>query len=328
MSFTASTFNLQHGEGTDGVANYSRQITAMGGADLIAVQERSSPDAGWDTPMSTAGLAQTIYRPNQIGGGDGNAIWYKSSTITILNTYEVQLSVGATSPWDGIPTNVDKSAVAAKVQAEGQRFYFVGTHLCQAAGADSNGALTSVIRENQIKTLLTFIDSNLLGLDVVIAADFNYGIPNYQLNGGGLQEDLFVRAGFVDMWREGIARNIATVPWDNRDNSGGADMVVGESIITHDTRWIDSIKKRTVNRALTLSAITLRDMRANCSGVLTGSPLRCPDVASDQLTETVLDYGVRPTDHNPMDATFTVNQSAASPVRATPFSWHPNVGLR
>lgn len=325
MSVSAYTFNLQHGEGTDAVTDYQRQITAMGSADLIAVHERSDPDSGWDTPMAGAGLAQAIYKPNQIGGGDGNAIWYKSSTITILNTYEVQLSIGAQTGWSG--TNVDKCAVAAKVQAEGQRYYFVGTHLCQAAGADSNGAITSVIRENQIKTLLTFIDQNLLGLDVLIAADFNYGIPNYELNGGGLQEDLFTRAGFVDQWREGIAKGIATVPWNDRDGTGGADMVVGESIITHDTRWIDSLKKRTVNRALTLTGITIEDMRVNCSGALTGSPLRCPDVDASNLTGTVLDYGVRPTDHNPMKGTFSINQQAASPVKRTPFSWFPNVRL-
>lgn len=325
MSLTAFTFNLQHGQGTDGNFNFQRQIDAMSAGDIIAVQERSGSETGWDTPMVNAGYSQAIYKSNQIGGTDGNAIWYKSSTITVLQTYDVQLSVGAQTGWSG--TNVDKSAVIAKVQAEGQKFFFVGTHLCQAAGADSNGALTSTIRENQIKTLLDFIDHNLFGLDVTIAADLNYGIPNYLLNGGGFQEDLFVRAGFVDQWRDGITKGIATVPWANFDGTGGADMVVGESIITHDTRWIDSIKKRTVNRALTLTGVQVPDMRVTCSGALTGSPLRCPDVATDQLTGTVLDYGVKPTDHNPMRATFSVNQQAASPVRRTTFSWMPNVKL-
>src|SRR5690242_3701217 len=142
MSVTAFTFNLQHGEGTDGNFNYQRQIDAMvaGSADLVACQERSGTDTGWDTPLANAGMAQAIYNPNQIGGSDGCAIWYKSSTITVLNTWVVQLSIGAQTGWSG--TNVDKCAVIAKVQAEGQKFYFVGTHLCQAAGADSSGALT------------------------------------------------------------------------------------------------------------------------------------------------------------------------------------------
>lgn len=326
MTVTAYTFNLQHGEGTDEVTNYQRQVTAMNGADLVAAQERSSPDTGWDTPLANAGMAQVIYRPNQIGGGDGNAIWYKSSTISVLQTYEVQLSIGATSPWDGVPTNVDKCAVAAKVQVEGQKFYFVNTHLCQAAGADSNGALTSTIRENQIKTLLTFIDSNLLGLDVMIAADFNYG-PAYLLNAGGFQIDLFLRAGFVDLWRTGMTAGTATAPWADLDSTGGADLTVSDDTITHDTRRIDSIYLRTVNRALTFTGITIPDMRVTCSGALTGSPLRCPDVATGQLTGTVLDYGVKPTDHNPVKATFNINQKAASPKRHTQFSWMPNVSL-
>ena len=292
--------------------------------DLFAIQERSGSETGWNTPMSNAGLVESVYRPNQIAGSDGCAIWYKSSTVTVLNSYEVQLSIGAQTGWSG--TNVDKSAVASKVQVEGQKFYFVSTHLCQAAGADSNGALTSVIRENQIKTLLNFIDNNLLGLDVVIAADFNYG-PNYLLNDGGFQIDLFLRAGFVDLWRTGMTNSTATVPWNDRDEAGGADLTVSDDTITHDTRRIDSIYLRRVNRALTFTGIQIPDLRANCSGALTGSPLRCPDVASGQLTGTVLDYGVRPTDHNVVKATFNINQQAASPVRRTNYSWLPNVNL-
>lgn len=299
----------------------------MAGADLIAVQERSSPETGWDTPMSNAGLAQAIYRPNQIGGSDGCAIWYKSSTVTILNTYEVQLSLGATSPWDGGPTNVDKSAVAAKVQVEGQKFYFVCTHLCQNAGADSNGGQTSAIRENQIQTLLTFIDTYLLGLDVVIAADFNY-TPQMLLLAGGFQMDLFLRRGFVDLWRVGMANGTAAAPWADLDGTGGPDQVVSDDIITHDFRpRIDGIYLRTVNRALTMTSVSVPDMRVTCSTSLTGDPLFCPDVAVGQRTGTVLDYGVKPTDHNPVKVTFNINQSAATPVRATNFSWQPQVRL-
>lgn len=327
MSFVAYTFNLQHGEGTDAVTDYQRQIDAMSGADLVAVQERSSPDTGWDTPMSNAGMAQALYRPNQIGGGDGNAIWYKSASVTVLQTYECQLSIGATSPWDGIPTNVDKCAVAAKVQVEGQKFYFVCTHLCQNAGADADQGQTSAIRESQIRTLLTFINQNLLGLDVIVAADFNY-TPGMLLLAGGFQMDLFLRAGFVDLWRAGMAANTASVPWDDRDGVGGADQVVSDDVITHDTRpRIDGIYLKTVNRAVSMTAISVPDMRATCSVALTGSPLFCPDTDAAQRWGNSGDYGVRPTDHNPVKATFSVNQQAASPVKRTNFSWFPNVKL-
>lgn len=327
MTLTAFTFNVQHGQGTDGQFNFQRQIDAMGSADLIAIQERSGSETGWNTPMSNAGLAQAVYRPNQIGGSDGCAIWYKSSTVTILQTYEVQLSLGATSPWDGSGTNVDKCAVAVKVQMEGQKFYFVSTHLCQNAGADANQGQTSAIRESQIKTLLTFIDSHMLGLDVVIAADFNY-TPQMTLLAGGFQMDLFLRRGFVDLWRAGMANGTATAPWADLDNSGGPDQIVSDNIITHDFRpRIDGIYLRTVNRALMFTGVSVPDMRVTCSGALTGDPLRCPDVASGQLTGTVLDYGVRPTDHNPMYATFDINQRAATPRRATQSSWLPQIRL-
>jgi hypothetical protein len=325
MSFKAYTFNVQHGQGTDGNFNFQRQIDAMAGAELFAIQERSGSETGWNTPMSNAGMAEAIYRPNQIGGSDGCAIWYKSSAVTVLNTYECQLSLGAVSPWDGIPTNVDKSAVAAKVQVEGQKFYFVSTHLCQNAGADSNGGQTSVIREGQIRTLLTFMDQNLLGLDIVVAADFNY-TPGMLLVNGGFQMDLFLRAGFVDLWRVGMANGTATAPWQDLDGTGGPDQVVSDNIITHDTRpRIDGIYQKTINRALTMTGISVPDMRVTCSVALTGDPLFCPDTSAGQRAGNMLDWGVRPTDHCPVEATFSVNQQAASPVRRTNFSWMPNV---
>src|SRR5687767_9303337 len=186
---------------------------------------------------------------------------------------------------------------------EGQKFFFISTHLCQAAGADSNGAITSTIRENQIKTLLDFIDHNLFGLDVVIAADFNFG-PAYLLNAGGFQIDLFHRAGFVDLWRVGMTNGTATAPWADLNGTGGPDQTVSDDTITHDTRRIDSIYLRTVNRALTFTGIQVPDMRVTCSVSLTGDPLFCPDTNSGQRSGNMLDWGVRPTDHNPVKATF------------------------
>jgi endonuclease/exonuclease/phosphatase family metal-dependent hydrolase len=326
MSFKAYTFNLQHGVGTDNVTDYQRQVTAFSSGDLIAAQERSSPDSGWDTPLSNGGFSQSIYKANIIGGGDGNTIWYKGANVTIAQTYERQLSIGATSPWDGIPTNVDKSAVAARCTVEGQQFYFVSTHLSQAAGADSDGSLFSVIRENQIKELLKWINSDLLGLDVLIAADFNYG-PNYLLTGGGFQMDLFLRAGFVDLWRQGISQGVATASWGDRNSDATPDQTVDDNTVTHDVRRIDGFYLRTVNRALTLSAIDVPDLRATCGSALTGNPAFCPDTHSSQRWGNSGDFGVRPTDHNPVAATFSINQTAARPVRATQFSWHPKVNL-
>lgn len=326
MSFTAFTYNLQHGQGTDSQFNFQRQVDSFNPADLIAVQERSNPgtETGWNTPLSNAGYTQSIYRANQIGGTDGNQIWYKTATVSVISTYECQLSVGAQTGWSG--TNVDKSAVGAKVQIENQLFYFIAAHLSQAAGADSQGALTSVIRENQIKTLLAWIDSEMLGLDVLLGADFNYA-PNHLLNAGGFQMDLFLRAGFVDLWREGMSRNAATVNWGDRNSDGTADQIVSDNSVTHDNRRIDSLYLRRVNRAITFESIDIPDLRATCSTSLTGSPAYCPDITDAAMRwGNSGDYGPRPTDHNPVKGTFSINQKAVSPVRATPFSWLPNKG--
>lgn len=326
MTLVVRNANVQHGQGTDGAFNYSRQITNLTG-DIIAVSERSSPDTGWDASMASAGLAEAVYKANQIGGGDGNAIWYKTSKCTILNTYTKQLSIGATSPWDGVPTNVDKCAVAAKVQAEGEPFYFVATHLCQNAGADSNGALTSAIREAQMKELLAWTENELLGLDILIVGDLNLA-PNFLLADGRYQIDYILRYGYVDMWRLGMSRGVATAPWGDRNSDGSQDMVVDDNTVTHDTRRIDWCLLKSVSGALSLSAINLPDLRANCSGALTGSPAYCPDTDSGQRWGNSGDYGVRPSDHNWLETTFNINQKATPPVRAQQFSWLPNVGLK
>lgn len=325
MTFKAWTFNVQHGQGTDGNFDFGRQITAMNNGDLIAVQERSGSETGWDAPMSSAGMSQAIYKANQIGGSDGNAIWYKTATVTVLQTYECQLSIGATSPWDGVPTNVDKCAVGAKVQVEGEQFYFISTHLCQAAGADSNGSLYSSIRVNQATTLLNWINSEMVGLDVLLFGDMNFG-PAYLKNPSGFQHDLFTSQGFVDLWRQGITESKSTASWGDRDGNG-ADMTVDDDTITHDTRRIDYCFLRRVNGAVSLSAINLPDLRATCSVSLTGSPAYCPDTTAGQRWGNSGDFGVRPTDHNPIEVTLTVNPNAPNFVRPTQFSWMPNVSL-
>lgn len=301
----AYTANLQHGEGTDGSFNFGRQVTNLSDADVIAVQERSGSETGWDSPLSAAGFVQAVYRPNQIGGGDGNAIWYNSATGTILQTYDHQLSTGAVSPWDGIPTNVDKSAVAAKIQIAGKIFYFVGTHLCQAAGADSSGSTFSAIRVAQIQELLSWVDSIRNGSsNVIIAGDMNFA-PNYPKSPSGLQIDLFL-ADYIDLWALGIQNGSAIANWTDRNLDGTPDMPIDYLLSgTHDIRRrIDYLFLHKNSDLLRFTASELPDLRANCSGALTGSPAFCPDTASDQRWGTPDDFGVRPSDHNWLKATF------------------------
>ncbi len=324
MTIVATTYNVAHGRGTDLQFNFQRQVDVFAGSDIVAIQERSGAETGWNTPLTNAGFTEAIYKPNQIGGSDGNAIWYKSSKITILKTYECQLSIGAQTGWSG--TNVDKCAVAALCLSEGQKFYFVCTHLCQSAGADSSGALTSVIRDNQIKTLLQWQNAELLSYDVMVLGDFNL-TPGHLAQDGRFEIDLFTAAGFIDQWRQGIAEGKATVPWADLNADSIADRAVDDNTPTSDTRRVDWAMVRTVNRALSLSSIKVQDTRATCSTGLTGSPLFCPDTDSTQRWGNSGDYGVRPSDHDPVEVQLTVNARAVSPVRASQFSWQPLIRL-
>lgn len=292
----AYTANLQHGQGTDGSFNFGRQITALADADLIAVQERSGTETGWDAPMASAGLSQAVYRSNQIGGGDGNAIWYKSSSVTILQTYDHQLSTGAVSPWDGIPTNVDKSAVAAKVSISGKQFYFVSTHLCQNAGADSNGSLFSAIRVAQINELLSWANSDLLGgLAVVIAGDMNFG-SNYLKSPSGTQHDLFTEANYVDLWQLAMSQGRAIANWGDRNGDAQPDMPVDDLLTrTHDTRRIDRVYLRNGSPQLLLNEFNMPDLRETCPHALVSGACT-PEVT--ELRGTAEDAGVLPSDHN------------------------------
>lgn len=292
----AYTANLQHGAGTDGVTNYSRQVSAMSDADLIGVQERTTGDTGWDASLAAAGFSQAVYRENDPSQGDGSAIWYNTSTVQKLNTFQHDLSEGAIG-WDG-STNVDKSAVAAKVLISGKQFYFVVTHLAWSAGADSNGSTFSAIRVAQIQELLTWVDTFATDGDVLIVGDMNFA-PNYPKNPSGLQIDLLL-ANYTDLWARGINDGSAIANWGDRNSDGTLDMPIDYLLSgTHDTRRrIDFGFLRKTAQTLSFIAIELPDVRTNCSGALTGTPAFCPDVEAAQRWGTPDDFGVRPSDHN------------------------------
>lgn len=310
QSFTAVTGNLQHGQGTDSITNHARQITALQnlGADLIAVQERTTAETGWNAPMSSAGLVEAIYHENAPSQGDGPAIWYKASTVTVLQTYSRDLSTGANPScgianlgWD-CSTDVRKAAVAVKLQTNGQTFYFISTHLCWSACADSNGSTFSVQRENQVNDLLSWINSTLTGFPVLIGLDANFG-PDYPKHGGGLVKDLFT-ANYDDLWNVGLSRGVATTPWGDRDQDGIADMTPADlgtqtaGTRTHDLRRIDYLFLTKNSTTIRLNNISVPDSRAVCSVALTANGLykECPDV--NQLWDVADDQGVRASDHN------------------------------
>jgi endonuclease/exonuclease/phosphatase family metal-dependent hydrolase len=292
MSFTIFQANMQHGEGTDGVTSYSRQTAILTAADIVCMQERTTGDTGWNSGMS--GFTEAVTRENDPSQGDGPSIWCKNSTVAVNTTYQHDLSQGAIG-WDGT-TNVDKAAVAANITINGTTMLLVCTHLAWSAGADSNGSTYSAIRVAQITELLNWIDNTIIPtVDVLIVGDMNFG-PDYPKSPSGLQIDLFT-ANYTDLWAQGLSRGTASANW-------GGDMPLSSLLTrTHDTRRIDYFfLNKTAN--LRMEAIDIPDLRVTCSTGLTGSPLYCPDTDPLQRWGIADDFGVRPSDHNWVKATF------------------------
>jgi endonuclease/exonuclease/phosphatase family metal-dependent hydrolase len=305
------TANLAHGRGTDALFNYQRQIDYMADGDILAVQERSTTETGWDTPLSNAGFTEAVCLQNS-SIADDNCLWIKNSTVTVNATYSHALSDGFIS-WDG-STDVDKSAVAAKVTVAGRQFYVVSTHLCWSRCADSSGSQFSVQRVAQATELLNWIGTTLTGgLDVVILGDMNFA-PDYPKSPSGLQLDLFT-VNYTDLWQAGITASVAFAPWTDRGSTsfpdtgdGVADMPIGSlTTRTADYRRIDYGFLNKNPTTLSLSSITVTDTRAPCPHALVAGgalPGCTPEVTGGPVGDSPNqwdlpeDYGVRPSDHN------------------------------
>ena len=317
---TFKTANLQKGKGTDNLINYSRQVNTLAGVDLIAVQERNSSDTGWDASLASNGLQEAVYLENAPSQGDGPAIWYRTSTVTVQQVYSKALTTG-TNPSCGVAnlgwdcsTDVRKSAVAAKVTVSSRQFYVVSTHLCWSACADSNGSLFSVQRVSQANDLVSWISATLTGnLPIIVLGDLNL-TRDMPKSPSGFQLDVFTGAGYTDLWAAGITAGTATANWGDRNSDGQPDMPLGTTTTrTHDTRGIDyALTKGT---GITLTSINLPDLRATCPhGLVAGGtfPSCSPEVAggtgvSGQQWDIPEDFGVRPSDHNWLTITITLS---------------------
>lgn len=303
-AFVAYQANLQHGKGTDDVTNYSRQTAILlSGTDIVSVQEKGTSDTGWNSALTAAGYTQAVYRENDPTQGDGPAIWYRNSTVTVIDTWQTDLSTNAIG-WNGT-TNVDKAAVAAKVQIGPKVFYVVSTHLAWSAGADSDGSTYSAIRVAQINTLNAWVATfRTDGLDVFLLGDLNFG-PDYPKNPSGLQHDLFTEEGYVDLWQEGLADSKALAPWDDRNADGSPDMPLSNlTTRTHDLRRIDYAMLKTDVGNLGLREISLPDHRATSGTVI-------------QTWGTPDDLGVRPSDHNWIRVVMNLTDGAVSLAGST-----------
>ena len=297
--------NVQHGVGTDGATNYTRQTNILTrDTDIVCLQERTTGDTGWNAGMAAKGFTEVAYRENDSNQGDGPSIWVRTSTVTVNGSPFTQpLSTGAIG-WDG-STTVDKAAVAVKVTVAGRQFYVVNTHLCWSACADSSGSHFSVTRVNQINALLNWINTTLTGgLDVLIVGDMNFG-PAYPKTSGSAPAGITTQRGiflvdYDDLWEQGVNTGKATALWPDRNGDGVLDMPItildsaGNNTRTHDERRIDYAFLKKTASTLALHNIDLPDLRAGCSGVT--DPVGFPE-----------DLGVRPSDHNWIKLTLRLN---------------------
>lgn len=289
QSVTMYQVNLQHGQGTDGGFDYGRQVAAFSDGDIIAVQERGTGDTGWNSALASFGITEAVYRENSTLA-DGNAIWIKSSNVTVNATFSGLLSSGFT----GGGFDVDKSVACADVTVSSRRFTVCSTHLCWSACSDAQ-------RIDQLNALLAFRNSTLpAGRDVLFLGDFNFPpslTSHYNL----------LTANYVDLWQDGINKSIATANWGDRDTNGIADMIVDSNSITHDTRRIDYGWLNKSPITLVLSSISLPDTRATCPHglVVNGGSLPACTPEVTQLWDVTGDFGVKPTDHNITKFVFT-----------------------
>lgn len=300
------TANVQHGMGTDGVTNHTRQTTILTrDTDIVALQERGTTDTGWNASMTAAGFTEKAYRENDPTQGDGPSIWVRNSTVTVNQVEGIDLSQGAIGHTGA---NVDKAAVAVKVTVAGRQFWVVNTHLCWSACADVSGSHSSVTRVNQINALLNWINTTLTGgLDVLIVGDMNFGPaypkdPNSFPSGVTTQRGIFL-VDYEDLWEKGISTGKATALWPDRNGNGVLDMPITvfdsggtNNTRTHDERRIDYFFLKKTASTLALHNIDIPDLRAGCSGVISSQSWGFAD-----------DLGVRPSDHNWIKLTLLLN---------------------
>lgn len=178
---TFSFGNVQHGTYTDGSNNITGQVNILGASDVdvVGANEVSVGDVSSYSGVFTGlGMSFAVYDDHPAGTGDGNAIWYRTATTTLLQTYSHDLANGPSNiGWNG--QDVRRSVVAAKFSKGGRQFYTVVFHACANLCEDSSSTNFAAQRVAQIEDLLSWINSTLTGgLPVVILGDFNLP-PNY-----------------------------------------------------------------------------------------------------------------------------------------------------
>lgn len=319
--------NLQHGTATSNSANYENQANVLSAdsTDCVTAQEVSTGDLGtWDSAFSANGLTRVAFAEHLMGG-EGNAIWCRSATVTVTNDYSKQLvnvanptSGSTTTGWAGT-SDIRRTAVAIRGVKGGIPFFLVSVHFCPSACANSNGSQESVQRVSQAEDLRDWSNATFTGAPIFTLGDFNL-TRTMPKQPSGFQLDILTDDGHVDLWAAGITAGTATANWPDRNSDGQPDMPLGLTTTrTHDSRGIDYATVK--GSGVTLVSIDVPDMRANCPHALVNQgdnfPACSPEVqggpgVSGQQWDVPEDFGVRPSDHNLITVTVTIAAAATT----------------
>lgn len=307
VSFSVITANIAHGQGTDGI--YRSPASTIPDADLLLLQEVSTGDIpAWDSDFLARGYQRAVYAqdPNSAGLGDGQAIWFRNSSVTLNATYTHNLSTNFIG-WDGTP--VDRAAAAADITIDGQNLVVVDIHLCHSRCADSQADVDtsgySVQREAQLNELNNWLATTFPGKRIITGGDFNF-TRGFLKRSGGYQMDLMT-AGNVELWSLGLSTSVAFTDWGDRDGNGVLDMIPTEPT-TADRREIDFVFA-SVNSGFVLNRIEILDTRQQCPHALVQDGDMFPSCSPEviQQWDISADMGVRYADHNWVQAWFTIN---------------------
>ncbi len=260
--------NVQHGTYTNGTFNYAGQanILSANNTDIVDGNEVSTGSdlTAWNNAFSSNGFSNAIFDEHP-SGGDGNAIWYRTSTVSLIQTYTHDLEPAGGSPilgWDG--SDIRRSTVAAKFSKNGFQFYVVSFHACAARCEDNSNTNFAAQRVTQISDLISWINSTLTGgLPIYIMGDFN--MPMNYPRGTEKSYTADASTDTITSTAHGFSNGMLVVI----RNSGGvapSPLLIGDSLYALATvYWVRDVTANTFKLAATPTGSAI-DITTNGTG--------------------------------------------------------------
>ncbi|MGB5780001.1 endonuclease [Altererythrobacter sediminis] len=159
MQLTFASYNIHKAVGTDGRRDPERIIAVLRemNADIVALQEVDLRFGDRATVISRAALDDTKWRAIDVAKRPRSLGWH-GNALLVRRDLEI---LGAT-PID-LPTLEPRGAISADIEADGQRFRVVGTHL----------DLSGLRRHDQVRAILKHCGSQDVACPTVVMGDFN-----------------------------------------------------------------------------------------------------------------------------------------------------------